>query len=129
MPRGGKRQGTPGKGYANRTDMTSNYNLADGQSAAAGGLTPPSKEGSMPILPVYPDQTPNLTDPTQRPTEPITAGLPMGAGPGPDALTNYDPRKQETQALRKWLPLLEPMINSPETPESVKVLVRYIRGS
>lgn len=128
MPRGGKRQGTPGKAYANRTDMTSDYNMQDGRSPAAGGIEAPAGAAPM-ALPVYPDQTPNLSDPTQRPTEPITAGLPTGAGPGPDALTNYDPRKQETQALKKWLPLLQPMINDPETPESVKVLVRYIRGS
>ena len=130
MPRGrgGPRQGTPGKAYANRTDMTSNYNMADGKSPAAGGIQAPA--GAAPLaLPVYPDQTPNLSDPTQRPMEPITAGLPSGPGPGPEALTNFDPRPNETQALKKWLPLLEPIMNSPDTPDSAKILIRYIRGS
>lgn len=131
MPRGrgGTRQGTPGKAYVNRTDMGQNYDMASGIAPAAGGLTPPSASNSAPILPVYPDQTPNLSDPTQRPMEPITAGLPMGAGPGMEAMTNYDPRPTETQALRKWLPLLDPLTSNPETPESVKTLIRYIRGS
>jgi len=30
-----------------------------------------------------PDMVPSLTDPTQRPNEPLTAGLPSGPGPGP----------------------------------------------
>jgi hypothetical protein len=30
-----------------------------------------------------PDDVPNLTDPTRRPDEPPTAGLPFGPGPGP----------------------------------------------
>ena len=129
MPRGrgGKRQGTPGKGYTNRTDLTSNYDQQKA-SPAAGGITAPADAAPM-QLPVYPDQTPNLLDPTQRPQEPITAGLPTGAGPGPEALTNYDPRLTETQKLKKWLPLLEPLNNSPETPDSVRALVRYIRAS
>lgn len=130
MPRGrgGARQGTPGKGYSNRTDMTSNYNQSE-NTAASGGMTPPAVDRSMPMIPVTPDQTPNLSDPTNRPDEPITAGLPVGPGPGLEAMTGLDPRQQETQALRKWLPLLEPMLDSADTPESVKILVRYIRGS
>jgi hypothetical protein len=39
-----------------------------------------------------------LTDPTQRPDEPLTAGMPFGAGPGPDALNlpSTAPRKLST---------------------------------
>jgi len=65
MPRGGKRQGTPGKAYSNRTDMA----------------------------------------------------------------TNYDPRLTETQQLKKWLPILEPIGRQEDTPDSVRTLIRYIRGS
>ena len=67
-----------------------------------------------------------LTDPTQRPNEPITAGLPSGPGPGPEAI---DPRLAETAQLKKWLPLLEPLLNQPDTPQSTKALVSYIRGA
>ena len=123
MPRGGKRQGTPGKGYSNRTDLQTNYD----NTASAAGV--PSADPSAPPVPAgppmrTPDQSPMLTDPTQRPDEPITAGLPTGAGPGP-----VDPRPQETQQLKKYLPLIEPYLNKPDTPDSVKALFRYIRGS
>lgn len=127
MPRGrgGARQGTPGKAYVNRTDMGMNYDMEKG-SPAAGGVEAPSD--GAPVLPVYPDEIPNLTDPTQRPDEPITDGLARGAGRGRDALTNYDPRRQEAQALKRWLPILEPAMRDPETPDSVKTLIQYIRG-
>jgi hypothetical protein len=105
--------------------MGKNYDMADG-SPATGGIAPPNE---MPTLPVYPDQTPGLSDPTQRPNEPITDGLALGAGRGPEALTNYDPRLTETQALKKWLPILDPIGNDESTPDSVRTLIRYIRGA
>jgi len=126
MPRGGKREGTPGKAYANRTDLGTNYDNAG--SAAGGGIQAPADSAPL-QMPVYPDQIPSLSTPTQRPNEPISDGLMSGPGRGPEALTNFDPRQTETQALKKWLPLLEPMIDDPATPESAKILVRYIRGS
>lgn len=129
MPRGrgGARRGTPGKGYSNRTDMTSNYNMSDG-SPATGGQTAPADAAPL-QLPISPDQLPNITTPTQRPQEPISDGLPIGGGRGPEAMTNYDPRLTETQALKRWLPLLEPLAQSPETPDSVRTLVNYIRSA
>lgn len=130
MPRarGGSRQGTPGKAYTNRTDMMSNYDMEAG-SPAAGGMEPPRDTVSQPVLPVYPDQIPSLTTPTMRPGEPITDGLSRGAGRGPEAMTNLDPRLDETRQLKKWLPLLEPIGRQPDTPDSVRTLIRYIRGS
>lgn len=128
MPRGrgGNRQGTPGKAYSNRTDMMTNYDMEAG-TPAAGGVKAPAQ--GAPVLPVYPDQIPSLTTPTMRPDEPVTAGLPVGPGAGPEAMTNYDPRLTETQALKRWLPLLEPIGRQPETPDSVRTLIRYIRAS
>jgi hypothetical protein len=43
-------------------------------------------------------------------------------------LTNFDPRVGETRMLKMWLPLLEPLANDPETPDSVRMLVQYVRG-
>jgi hypothetical protein len=127
MPRGGKRQGTPGKAYSNRTDMATNYDMEAG-SPAAGGMKAPAEAAPM-RLPVYPDQIPSLGTPTQRPDEPITDGLPVGPGRGVEALGDFDPRKVETQRLKRWLPLVEPMANDPEVPDSVRSLIQYIRGS
>lgn len=129
MPRGrgGSRQGTPGKGYSNRTDLTNKYDNAK-DTAGAGGMTAPASAAPA-QLPAYPEDTPMLTDPTQRPNEPVTDGLPVGAGRGPEALTNIDPRVTETQQLKRWMPLLDPLSDNPEVPESVKILIRYIRAS
>jgi hypothetical protein len=128
MPRGGKRQGTPGKAYSNRTDMATNYDM-DAGSPATGGMKAPAAGGGDPVLPVYPDQIPSIDTPTMRPDEPISDGLPVGPGRGREGLTNYDPRLTETQQLKKWLPILEPIGRQEDTPDSVRTLIRYIRGS
>lgn len=125
MPRGGKRQGTPGKAYVNRTDMGKNYmpqEEAGLRTPASGGMEAPKE----PMLPAYPEDTPMLTDPTQRPDEPITSGLRSGPGLGPEAL---DPRVGEIKQLRAFLPLLEPFLDDETTPNSVRALVKYIKGS
>lgn len=128
MPRGGKRQGTPGKGYSNRTDLSMNPDMSQ-NTAASGGLVAPAPERQdMAGPPIRtPDDSPMLSDPTMRPDEPLTAGLSTGPGVGPEAL-NLDPRPAETMRMKKWLPVLEPIIDEPDTPESVKMLYRYMRG-
>lgn len=127
MPRGGKRQGTPGKAYVNRTDMGLDYNMQDGKSPAAGGITAPREAQPM-QLPAYPEDTPMLLDPTNNPDEPITAGLSVGPGRTP-GIGEGDPRRVETaQIAKKWGPILTPIADDPETPASVRMLVRYLRG-
>lgn len=121
MPRGGRRRGTPGKAYTNRTDMAMNY---DNTTSAASGGAPMQQPPQQALAARAPEDSPMLTDPTQRPDEPITAGLPIGPGPGP-----VDPRRQETIELKKYLPLLELYIDRPETPDSVRSLFTYIRGA
>lgn len=91
MPRGGSRQGTPGKAYSNRTDLALNpASQTASATAASGGVTAPAPVPTLgqqaPAPMVTPDQVPRLDDPTARPGEPVTAGLPMGAGPGPEVL-------------------------------------------
>lgn len=122
MPRGrgGARQGTPGKGYTNRTDLMTNYDQS-AASPAAGGVEAPA----MPMMAQSPDDTPNLAAATAYPDEPITSGLPIGAGSGPQR----DNRLEETAQLRKYLPLLEGYLDKPDTPDSVRLLFRYIRGA
>lgn len=112
MPRGGKRRGTPGTAYGNRTDLTTQapsaapgqtYGVAAAQLRAQQQVPlpkqaapPPAAGGgaagsSSPATPAAPPMTPPgalgpLDAPTQRPDEPITAGLNTGPGPGPEAL-------------------------------------------
>jgi len=93
-------------------------------TAATGGINDvPAAVPAAP--PITPEDSPNLSDPTQRPTEPITAGLPIGAGPGPQR----DNRLEETRNLKRYLPLMAPYLDLPETPDSVRILFRYIRGA
>lgn len=99
---GGTRVGTPGTPYPNRQDLTQAPTAAPnqtygqaGQQMAAQRAVPlpaaPPVPGPQPGAPgaagpfPTPADTPNLTDPTNRPDEPLTHGMPFGPGPGPDA--------------------------------------------
>ena len=117
MPRGGKRQGTQGKAYANRTDLGINYG-ANG-SPAAGGMQAPAEQTPLAGPVIGAEQVPNLSDPTMRPDEPVTAGLPVGPGAGPEALGPMpppptDPIRQVVQAMMQVAP----------NPDLVRVLAR-----
>ena len=107
MPRTGKsgsRQGTPGTSYSNRTDLNmpistvpnQGYGEAAQQRAAQGAIpmagspvatAPPAAAAPQagPMAQPQQDVTPMARpgslphlEPTQRPNEPVTAGLPFG---------------------------------------------------
>lgn len=108
MPRGGKRQGKPGASYSNRSDLNQpvrtapsrHYGAAKEQAQAQKALPLPQAPGPPAAAPAAapgpPAPAPSsgalppdpglLSGPTSRPHEPITSGLPVGAGPGPSAL-------------------------------------------
>lgn len=68
--RGGRRQGTPGKSYGNRTDLAVDYSAPSAEATpASGGVHPVN----TPQIPVYPEQVPRLDDPTTRPNEDVLA--------------------------------------------------------
>ena len=103
MPRkgkGGERQGTPGTAYGNRTDLNmpistvpgQDYGKAAVQQAAQRAVPMAASPSSIPAqsqapaapMP-QPGSLPHL-EPTQRPNEPVTTGLPFGLGAGPEAM-------------------------------------------
>lgn len=113
MARGGARAGAPGKSYSNRSDLNQAVKVAPGQpygqrqqleqaqqavplpnaqnlpaapTQAAGPSALP-QGGPMPALP----GAQPFTRPTERPNEPVTTGLPVGAGAGPEALSTSAP--------------------------------------
>ena len=45
-----------------------------------------------------------LTAPSERPNEPLTAGMPFGAGPGPEVLGTQQPAQSLSQTISKMLP-------------------------
>jgi len=55
------------------------------QSAPMAGPTPTSGATAPMAMPLLPELTP-LTAPSERPSEPVTAGMDFGAGPGSEAL-------------------------------------------
>jgi hypothetical protein len=57
----------------------------EGQATMQQQMSAPMAGPSAPAAPMLPSITP-LTAPTERPTEPLTAGMDFGAGPGSEAL-------------------------------------------
>ena len=83
MARGGRRQGTPGVSYTNRTDLNVAHAPQQGTvtAASAGVVAPrPAMPAQQAPTPVGPDQVPRLDDPSMRPNEPLTTGLDIGPG-------------------------------------------------
>ena len=72
-----------------------------------------------------------LFAPTQRPDEPITAGIPMGAGPGPEVLginNNLDTQEDKDRML-SYLPALEVVAASPGSSQAFRNYVRQLRAN
>lgn len=94
----------------------------DAGPAGAGGPTGPS-----------PVEVTPFGSPSTMPDQPITAGIDMGAGPGSAALGLVDEdairRKADTDALARYLPVLEFLANRPEGSASLKALVRRLKAS
>lgn len=118
MARGGRRAGTTGTHYPNRTDLRTpspgvptglpygeHTELANAQRAtpgAAPAAAPPPAAAQAPIP--QPGSLPWM-HPTGRPNEPVQAGLASGPGPGPESLgllqgnAPNDPLTQAVAAL------------------------------
>lgn len=76
-----------------------------------------------------PQVTP-LTAPTQLPDEPVTAGIPMGPGAGPEALML--PKNEDTtvdrERLMSYLPALEAAALNPNSSQAFRNYVRVLRA-
>ncbi len=73
-----------------------------------------------------------LYAPTQRPEEPITSGIPMGEGPGPEVLGMNQPSADtdaDRQKLLSYLPALEAIAQSPSSSQSFRNYVRLLRAN
>lgn len=122
--RGGRRSGTPGKAYGNRTDLNMVHAPQTGlETAAAGGVQAPSPVSTPPAEApgVHPDSVLPLDAPTQRPQEPVTAGMPLGPGVGPTNQVRAD-----LVGMSKYLPLLKFLANNPDTPQSVVAFYNHL---
>ena len=115
MPRGGKRTGTQGKAYSNRTDLAQNYG-PQGNPATGGQVAPEQQMQYMDFI--RPDQVPNLSDPVITDL-PITTGLSSGPGAGPEAMPMMP--SAATDPIRQ---LIESMLLVSDNPDLVRILNR-----
>lgn len=112
MPRGGRRAGTPGRAYSNRSDLNATRALPveAGPSQQYGQRA--AQEAAQRVVPIAPQPAArppappaggllNFASPsTSRPGEPVTAGASMGAGAGPEALAALGLGGGEVDELR-----------------------------
>jgi hypothetical protein len=72
-----------------------------------------------------------LLDPSTNPSEPITAGVDFGPGPGSEALPalKADMRPDENQKIvQKYFPVLLRASQLPDAPDSYKRFISYLSG-
>jgi hypothetical protein len=72
-----------------------------------------------------------LNAPTQRPNEPVTAGVDAGPGPGSEILgmkTPIDTQLQDLSVLAKYMPLMAQFADSPQSSGTMKAFVNYLRS-
>jgi hypothetical protein len=96
-----------------RTPDVRGARASDVRAAAAGA----------PVTPLF--------APTERPGEPITTGIPMGDGAGPEVLginNNLDTQEDRDRML-SYLPALEVVAASPTSSQAFRNYVRQLRAN
>ena len=72
-----------------------------------------------------------LNAPTQRPSEPVTAGVDAGPGPGREILgikSPVDAQVEDLTMLSKYMPLMAQFADSPDSTGTMKAFVKYLRS-
>lgn len=120
MARGGRRSGTPGKAYGNRTDLNGAPRVgvpgipktapsaqygegarlqAAQQAVPMGGTAEVPQSGPPPISA---GAHGDYLRPTERPDEPLTAGIARGPGPGPSPAAPLRPGEDVLPQLQAF---------------------------
>ena len=102
-------------------DMQTAAPLAQAQAPA------PLRAAASAPLPVSPDLVP-FDAPTQYPDEPVTAGNPLGPGPGPEALATGGQKSPQRDRLRAALPIMLKIADDPGTSQATRETIRYLRS-
>jgi hypothetical protein len=113
-----------GMGYGENKELNEVQALAP-MSAAPAVPTAPMSIPSTPMSIPTP-----LTAPTERPTEPVTAGMPFGPGMGSEALIigNQGVSEDDRQRTLVVLNLLTEAAKKPNATNATLQLVRQLRG-
>jgi hypothetical protein len=123
--------------FAKRTDLeveSTGYGEKVAYNAAKSGapLATAQKNPMLsqaPQVPTGGGSVTGLYDPTQRPDEPITAGVDVGAGPGSEALMMNQISNDDKDIVAKYLPSLSAMASAQDTPQSFRAFVSFLQGS
>ena len=129
----------PGK-FSKRTDMRlPSAAYGEGvetqaiQSGAPLAKTPDVRGATNTAVRQAAAQTPvtPLFAPSQRPDEPITTGIAMGPGAGPEVLgiNNNIDTEQDKARMAAYLPALEVLATSPDSSQAFRNYVRQLRAN
>lgn len=114
----------PGK-YSTRTD-----NLQMGSIAYGEGVETAAIKSGAPLAKtanVRPQPMPDLYAPTQRPEEPGTTGVDIGAGAGSEVLSLSKPDNTNfVAALSAYKPVLKFISDQPNTSPETKQIIRQL---
>lgn len=118
--------GAPGQG------VKSLPNAAYGENKAFEQIQQGATMAKAPTAPrVQMPKITGLTAPTERPDEPLTAGMNFGAGPDATALglpSAARSKLADLQDLAQHLPAFERYANSPDASGMMKAFVKYLRS-
>ena len=129
----------PGK-FSKRTDglsfQSTEYGSGVENTANKAGAplatTPDVRPTSRSEMGMAPSQVTPLYAPSERPGEPITSGIAMGEGPGPEVLGINAPNidtDSDLQRLVSYLPAFEVMAQSPNSTQAFRNYVRILRAN
>jgi hypothetical protein len=134
-------QGVSGPGpYAKRTDLSyQSQSYGDAAAYQAGkSAAPLATAPKSPMLSQAPTVRPGaapagvgLYEPTQRPNEPITAGVDVGAGAGSDSLMMAKPEDDTNfrATIQSYGPVLSYIASLPNTSPETRRAIRQLRDA
>lgn len=143
--RGGDRKGSPGVNYTQRTDLNEDRQpiraISDGYGtakasedaqriaplpAAGGPPSPGGQGGGAAATPWSPPALVPLNAESRYPDRPVTNGLSLGPGAGPEIL---EPQVQPLERFRPLLPVMELAASRPGVSEETRNVIRRLRGA
>ena len=128
----------PGK-FSKRTDLPSTGYGEGVETAAIKSGAPLAKSPEVRGMPSSQvrrsvERATPLYAPSERPNEPITAGAPIGMGPGPEVLGINQPQPTEDDLnfradMQDYLPVLSYIASLPSTSPETRKAIRQLRDN
>ena len=120
--------------FSQRTDLPPKQGIKELPNAAYGEQQDfqsiqqgaPMEKSSNPMANVV-----QMNAPTQRPNEPVTAGVDAGPGPGREMLgfkNPMDSQLEDLTMLAEYLPLMQQYADSQQSTGTMKAFVKFVRS-